>query len=519
VQKTCAALIDKAAASCGTPNSFHPDIGLESVVMKRKMLAIVWLLYLPLAAYTPPKSVDPLTLLRSRLNRLFSDARLSNAQFGIEVYSLDRSEIVYDKNSSRLLLPASNNKVLTVCTALLRLGPDFRIKTWVLTDGPVDNGVLAGNFIVVGSGDPTNSARFHSGDPFRVFKEWSAKLKSLNVHKITGDIIADEGDSGEMLGSGWEWNDLAEAFAAPVSSLQFNENTVSLEISPGLRKGDPARIRSFPVQDFLKLDNEVVTDGGNSPNIEVHRIDNDELIAVQGTIPRETAALTRLVSVRDPVYYYLVALRNTLSAEGIDVSSCGLKQSKLYGHAGSSRLWIDESPALSEIIKPVLKSSQNLYAETLTRILGSELRNSGTFSKGREIVEETLSRMGLEKGSYFYADGSGLSRLNLVSPDALVRILKYMYRQPEFVLFDGALPIAGVDGTLAGRMKGTKAENNVHAKTGSLADISSISGYVRTSNGEMLAFSMMFNNFLTPKDAVESLQDKALERLANFSRK
>lgn len=493
------------------------------------MLAIVLLLSLASIAGTPPgstkirrlsKASDPLVLLRADLNRIFSDPRLHTAQSGIEVYSLDRSEIVYEKDSSRLLLPASNNKILTVCVALMRLGPDFRIKTRVLTDGHVQDGVLTGNLIVYGAGDPTNSARFHSEDPFSVFKEWSAKLKSLNVHKIAGDIIGDEGNFGEMLGAGWEWNDLAESFAAPVSSLQFNENSVSLEISPGTQRGDPATIRAFPIQDFIQVENGIVTDKeGTSPHIEIKRTDNGEDIAVHGTIPRGSAALTRLVSVRDPVRYYLRALKHTLSAEGIDVASCGLYKKKSSEPTAASLLWVEESPQLSEIIRPALKVSQNLYAETLARILGSELRNSGTFPEGKEIIEETLSRIGLEKRSYFYADASGLSRLNLISPDELVRILRFMCRQPDFVFFDGALPIGGVDGTLAARMKGTKAENNVHAKTGSLADVSAISGYVRTSDDELLAFSMMFNNFLVPRDVVEALQDRVLERLANFSRK
>ena len=492
------------------------------------MLAIVLLLSLASIAGTPPgstkirkisKASDPLVLLRADLNRIFSDPPLNTAQSGIEVYSLDRSEIVYEKDSSRLLVPASNNKILTVCVALLCLGPDFRIKTRVLTDGHVQDGVLTGNLIVSGSGDPTNSARFHSGDPFSVFKEWSAKLKTLNVRKIKGDIIGNEGDFGEMLGAGWEWNDLAESFAAPVSSLQFNENSVSIEISPGSKKGAPATIRASPIQDFIKLENGVVTEEeGTSPHLEINRIDSDEGIAVHGTIP-EGAAVTRTVSVRDPVRYYLWALKDTLLVEGIDAASCGLNKTKLYEPPAASLLWIDESPKLSEIIKPVLKASQNIYAETLVRILGSELRKSGTFSEGKEIVEDTLSRIGLDKGSYFYADGSGLSRLNLITPDGLVRILRFMHGQQDFDLFANALSVAGSDGTLASRMKGTKAENNVHAKTGTLANVSSISGYVRTSDDELLAFSMMFNNFLASRGAVEALQDKALVRLANFSRK
>ena len=174
--------------------------------------------------------------------------------------------------------------------------------------------------------------------------------------------------------------------------------------------------------------------------------------------------------------------------------------------------------ALSEILKPLLKESENLYAETLTRTLGLVFGGKGTFSKGKEIVEETLDQFGIKAESYSYADGSGLSRLNLLSADVLVRILTAMYEHRYFVPFYQALSIAGVDGTLEYRMKGTKAENNLHAKTGTISNASAISGYLRTIDGEMLAFSIIVNNYLESRRQVELLQDRAIERLVSFSR-
>lgn len=166
-----------------------------------------------------------------------------------------------------------------------------------------------------------------------------------------------------------------------------------------------------------------------------------------------------------------------------------------------------------------MKMSLNLSSETLVRVLGLELRGEGTFDKGKEVVEETLARMGVGKESYSYADASGLSRLNLVSADALIQVLKFMHRNKYFPHFFNSLSVAGVDGTLENRMKKTRAENNVHAKTGSFANVSALSGYVRTADGEMLAFSVLANNFLVPKEIVENVQDRALSRLAGFSRK
>jgi PBP4 family serine-type D-alanyl-D-alanine carboxypeptidase len=176
------------------------------------------------------------------------------------------------------------------------------------------------------------------------------------------------------------------------------------------------------------------------------------------------------------------------------------------------------SPPLSEIVKPLLKISQNLYAETLARTLGLVLSKRGSFESGRMNVQEALRRMGIEPGTYSYVDGSGLSRLNLLSADLLVRLFRFVYHQPYFPAFYDALPIAGVDGTIAQRMKGTRAENNARAKTGTLLQVRSLSGYVHTADGEMLAFSMIANNFLVSSAAAEYVQDRAVERLAAFTR-
>jgi PBP4 family serine-type D-alanyl-D-alanine carboxypeptidase len=221
--------------------------------------------------------------------------------------------------------------------------------------------------------------------------------------------------------------------------------------------------------------------------------------------------------VRSPAQYYLRALRHALEAEGIRVS--GEDQVVRNANVSAFRpLWTHLSPPLSEILKPLLKISQNLYAETLARALGVAAQKSGSFADGRQVVQQVLRGMAIEPGTYSYADGSGLSRLNLVSADILVRLLKFMQRHRYAEHFLDALPVAGVDGTLEERMKGTRAEKNVRAKTGSIAHVRSLAGYVRTADGELLAFAMIANNFLVSTRAAEYVQDSALERLASFTR-
>lgn len=475
------------------------------------------------AATAPGGFRDTVERLRSDLGRIFADPNFANAQWGVEIVSLDRGEPIFSLNEARLYMPASNNKLLTSAAALVRLGPAFRFETRLAADGEVHDGVLHGNLWVVGSGDPTLCARFHDGDSFAPLRAWAARLKGQGIRKVAGDLVGDGRTfEPQLLGLGWEWDDLPFGYAAPVSALQFNENVVTVEIAPGPSEGSQASCKGLPAPDYLAVDLQVHTGAPSSETrLELERAETGERVAIRGTIAQGAAPATRTLAVRYPTLYLLHAFRSALAAEGIDVSGCGVRACAPDSAAPDSLrvLHTHPSPHLSEILKPLLKVSQNLYAETLARTLGRAARGDGSFERGREVVEEVLRGMAIEKGTYRYADGSGLSRLNLVSADLIVRILRYMYRSRHFDAFFEALPVAGADGTIASRMKGTRAEKNVRAKTGTIANVRALSGYVRTADGEMLAFSMLANNFLVSTRAAEYVQDLALERLANFTRR
>jgi serine-type D-Ala-D-Ala carboxypeptidase/endopeptidase (penicillin-binding protein 4) len=478
--------------------------------------------YIPKAsAQTPPIARDPALALREELNRLFSDPRLAQAQINAEVFSLDRSEILFEKNPQQLFIPASTNKIITAAVALMRLGPEYRFETRAFAEGPIENGMLKGNLVIVGSGDPTHSAKFNAGDPFAVFRAWAGKLKEKGIQTIAGAIIGDDGafrKSGP--GMGWEWNDLSYAYAAPAGALQFNENMVALQILPGKEPGNPAEVRGSPLENYLKIINQIATvPVGGPTEIQVEYGEADETINISGTVPAKGPAVVQTVAVRRPTHYYLAALQAILSGEGIRTNSWRIAKGEVSGPQPSSLLWTHDSPPLSEIVKYLLKNSLNLYAETLVRALGLSLRGEGSVTRGKEVIEETLGQIGITAGSYLFADGSGLSRLNLESADSFIRLLRCMQRDRNFQIFYDSLPIAGIDGTLAARMKKTRAENNVRAKTGTMSNVSSLAGYVKTADGEMLAFSIAVNNALAAREVAESIQDKALDKLAGFSRK
>jgi serine-type D-Ala-D-Ala carboxypeptidase/endopeptidase (penicillin-binding protein 4) len=509
---------------------YHAEMVKSSPMNRPNVKALLPLLLLiQLSTGCAPKTtlrapsaaaVDSLPSLRAELERTFSDANFASAQWGVEILSLDRGDTLFERNSGRLYMPASNNKVVTTAAALARLGPDFRYETKVLTDGKIAEGILRGNLIVVGAGDPSNAARFWSGDPFHVFTEWAAKLKALGISAVAGDLVGDDSAfQAQELGTGWEWDDLAYGYAAPVSALQFNENLATVEITPGSVERDPVKIRVSPLEKYFTITCHVLTGAaGTESQIEFDRGESGETLTITGSIPAGGKPLSQTVAVRYPARYYLEALKQSMTNTGIDVSRCGIRAVRGAGQQAATVLWTHASPRLAEIIKPLLKVSQNLYAETLTRTMGNALGKEGSFAQGKSVIEEALTSMAVPKGTYSYADGSGLSRLNLVSADMMVRILKYVSRQKYFPEFYEALPIAGVDGTISGRMKGTKAEKNVHAKTGSIAYVRALSGYIRTANGEMLVFSMLANNFLAPSRNAEYVMDTALEILANFQR-
>ena len=472
---------------------------------------------------TPGVTADgsPVERLRGDLDRYFSDPAFASAQWGVEVVSLDRGELLYERNSTKLCMPASNNKLLISAAALVRLGPEYRFETGIWRRGKIGEGTLSGDLIVTGTGDPSTAARFHSGDAFAVFKDWAARLKEIGIRKIAGSLVGDDrAFESRPLGRGWQWDDLAYGYSAPVTALQFNESLVTAEFTAAPEEGGPATLKLVPDTGYLKADCRVLTGpAGTEASIDLERMETGESVVFRGSVPLKGEPFLQKVAVRYPTLYFLQALKQTLQSEGIDMTVCEVNAAAgEQNRSDKELLWTHKSVALAEILKPLLKVSQNLYAETMVRELALATRGEGTFDWGSDILQETLHSMAIEKGSYQYADGSGLSRLNLISPDLLVRIFKFMYRHKYFSQFYDALPVAGVDGTLSDRMKGSKAEGNARAKTGSLTHVRSLSGYVHTSDGEMVAFAMIANNFLVSSKTAEYAQDSTVERLAAFTR-
>ena len=469
--------------------------------------------------------------LRRDLARVVGAPPAARGQWGVVVRSLSSGETLYASSPGKLMTPASALKIVTMATAARTLGWDYRFSTRLETHAPVEAGVLKGDLIVRGTGDPSIGSR--NARAAAVFDGWARALSAAGIREIAGRIVGDDqlfDDQG--LGPGWMWDDLADSAAAPVGALQYDENVASLLVYPGAADGDPAILR-IPSGTGLTIVNRAVTTSAGLPQtITARRRPASAVVDVTGTIPlldvppERARTLALVVPVVNPTQYFVESLRDALIARGIavrgpavDYDDVAAELLETAGDAAPRILATAESPPLRELGAVMMKDSQNLYAETFLKASGQRVAGLGTFSAGRIAVAAALDAWGLNPGDLVLADGSGLSRYNYVTPELLTRLLERLYGDPAHrEPFVASLPLAGVDGTLERRLRRSRAEGQVTAKTGTLANVRALSGFVRTRDGEPLAFTMLVNGFGIPGVTANWIIDLIVETLANFTR-
>jgi D-alanyl-D-alanine carboxypeptidase/D-alanyl-D-alanine-endopeptidase (penicillin-binding protein 4) len=453
--------------------------------------------------------------------------------WGVKVVSLDSEKTLFEHNPQKLFSPASNSKLFTVTLALERLGPDYRVKTSLYAPlKPDPAGTVQGDLIMYGRGDPCINARLHGGDVFRALQPLVAGLTNAGVKHIAGDLVGDESYfRGSTVGSGWTWEDMETAYGAEISALAINDNTLQITVRPGEHTGAPCKLVLSPVTAVLSLSNRTTTaNPGQKRTIRLRHAPGDNLFLVTGQMASDDSGYSEDVPVHNPALLFLSLFREALARNGIQV-------------AGGTRMlnWLDreKSPiALDQMVelgsgssltvaewaKETLKPSQNLYADLLLAQVGEKVRtgqhSSNQTSEELGIAElaQFLLKAGIKKDEVLFDEGSGLSRNNLATPNATVALLEFAARRPWSETFIQALPVAGVDGTLRERMKGTAAEGKVRAKTGTLRWVSSLSGHVTTAGGERLVFSLMLNRYHTtdPNRPARTEVDALALMLAEF---
>ncbi|HEV8348211.1 MAG TPA: D-alanyl-D-alanine carboxypeptidase/D-alanyl-D-alanine-endopeptidase [Vicinamibacterales bacterium] len=468
------------------------------------------------------------------IDAILAQPALDRGYWAVLVKSLKSDETLYTLNARKLMMPASNMKIVTLAAAAERLGWDYTYETQILAVGAIDAGTLDGDLLVVGSGDPSLVAA--DGMSSRVFDDWAERMKALGVRTILGRVVGDDNAfDDEELGFGWSWDDLPDDYAAGVSALQFNENAARVTIRPGAAAGDSASVDLAPAGTGLVIDNALKTGAADTPpSIAARRLPGSSRLELRGSIPVGAMPVTRVVSVDNPTLFAVTALRDALIARGIDIRGPAIDVDSYSGgpcppdglrrdpsaplrcapsHTDGVLLISYRSPPLATLAVRLMKASQNLYAETLLKTLGASA------AAGRATVQATLQAWGVPADALIQRDGSGLSRYDYVTADALVAILTHIDRDEKLRgPYEASLPIAGRDGTLANRMKGTAAEGTARAKTGSMSNVRALSGYVTTADGEPLVFSILANNFETAADVINRATDAIVVRLALFRR-
>ena len=501
--------------------------------MKRPLLAALVVSTLiagcaqkPKPAVEPQRPVAPkrgVKALKADLASYYGAPAFQSAVWGVLVRSLATGETLYSLNPGTFLMPASNMKVVTMAAAAERLGWAFTFTTTVVATGPVEAGVLKGDLVVIGGGDPSLGGRPTEGSS--IVDRWADQVRAKGITRIEGRIVGcDNVFDDEGLGQGWAWDYLAYDYATPVSGLDFNENVVRLSFTPGSAAGDPVAVTARPDGGGLTIEAAVTTAAADgTADVHVVRHPGSRTLGVTGSVPAGKTDVTQPVSVENPTEFMVSAFRHALLGRGIEVAGGAIDADALPAPpdvTGAETLVSHTSPPLSEIGKVLLKASQNLYADTLLKAIGRPAEGGpATTRDGRRVLREVLQGWGVAPEQYLQADGSGLSRYNYLTADVLVTVLTRMFADDRhFEPFITALPVAGVDGTIASRMKNTKAQGNARAKTGSIANARALSGYVTSADGEPLVFSMIVNNFNAPATQANAIIDRAVVRLAEFRR-
>jgi D-alanyl-D-alanine carboxypeptidase/D-alanyl-D-alanine-endopeptidase (penicillin-binding protein 4) len=482
--------------------------------------------WLPVARAEPTPGIAAASL-RTDLENLLRRYRLG-ADAAVLVVSLDHGDTLFAHNPDLPLTPASNLKLFTSVAALHYLGPTFRYNTYLLATGPVRDGVLDGDLVLYGTGDPTLSARFGES----VLGAFADTLAARGIREISGDVIGDASYfGGPGIAAGWRSAYSNATYAAPASALSLSENLALLEIRPAATPGAEPIVRIAPGGGGIEVINRATTVSGRT-RLSLGRGDYDSPVTVRGQVSTRSSGVTYTVPVSDPPLFAAAALREAIEANGLVVHGVTRSVAESTGSAMSARtpfapalgrgrnvhvLAIHTSPPLLDILEVVNKQSNNFMAEQVIRTVGRVARGDGTVQGGTAAVRDfVVGTLSIDSASIALFDGSGLSPLNRVTASSVIGLLEYAHDAPVWAAFWQTLPETGAPRELR-RMLRTPAEGRVRAKTGTIRLVSALSGYVSTVSGERLAFSII-NNAASNSWRAKQAEDEVVVRLAVFER-
>ena len=461
-------------------------------------------------------TLDPLQQLARDITATTHLPGVQRAAWGIVVQSLERQERIYELNPRTLLVPASTAKLVSLASAVDAVGWDYRYETTVRATAPVVDGIIPGDLVIAGAGDPSIGGRGGAD-----LSTWIDALKAQGVRRIEGRIIGDDDSVEEPRPQlAWAWDDLGYATGVMFGALNLAENRLVVSISPGSTPAAPATLSLAPPAASRPLANKTTTGPPGSPLlIWPEQRPGETSLTIAGSIPVGAPPTGLSVSAGNPTFWFASVMRHALLDSGIEVSGDAVDVDDAMpppAH-GETLLYTHRSATLAQLARPLLKDSINLYGEAVLRLNvppGAAATNDSALAglRGR------MTSWGIPAEGWQVVDGSGLSRRNAIAAETLVAILQRMYDPSADSPWMTAFPIAGRDGTLARRMIGTSAEGNLRAKTGTMSNIRSLAGYVTTRDGETLAFAILSDNFEGSGAAATEAVDRIAVTLAAFSR-
>jgi D-alanyl-D-alanine carboxypeptidase/D-alanyl-D-alanine-endopeptidase (penicillin-binding protein 4) len=481
-----------------------------------------------------PDPTDPeIQQLRQELAGILASTGNRRGRWAVLAVSMDQHDTILAMNPDQIMVPASNMKLLSTAAALHYLGPDFRYRTFLLADGPQSGGVLEGDLVLYGTGDPSFSERFYPTET-AAMDSLADRLTGMGIHEIQGNLVVDGSYfQGPELHPEWNPADLNDAFAAPISALSLAENLVTLRVEAGAWVGAQPSLHTIPEAPGIPLRNLGRTvPAGSRSRVWLLRESPQDPIGIEGEIPVGGSDVWRSLPVSDPLQFAGIQLKRSLEARGVQVSGIVVT----IRDPASSKLsqdWVDptrtlgdspprilatiDSPPLIDLLRVINKQSNNFLAESVAKTLGRMALGDGSFSGGSRAVEKFLiEKVGVPPEELHVRDGSGLSVENRASPGVFVRALEYMAESPYWDRFIETLPEAGVRGEMS-RMSRSPAAGNLRAKTGTMDRVSSLSGLVRTRSGERILFSILSNE-VSSEYAAKRAEDQLGIRLASISR-
>ncbi len=498
----------------------------------------------PTAAPTPIR-LQTVAELQSKIRSTLLRPELRRGHVGVKIVSLDTNRTIYEENAEKYFMPASNMKSYTVAAALEKLSPDFRLATSVYAPAPPDaSGVIKGDLTVYGRGDVSYSPGFHDGDALEGLNALADKIAQSGVKRIEGNLVGDESYfSGATIPFSWEWDDLQWKSGAEISALPVNDNLVELNIKPGAAN-TPCFVQTLPVNTIMKIVNHCRTaPSGSAREIQVTKKLDQNILEIGGTMPVGDKGYQGNVAVSRPAQLFVEMLRGVLLQKGVLITGQNKTinaAEKTFSNVPAAISPVEiaklESPPFSVVAAKTMKPSQNTYTEIILWTLGEQigrkqeaisatdeisikkLRQTSSAELGSRVVKNFLTEIGVAPDSVILWDGSGLSRHNLITPNSAVALYTFMSKSRYAAAWHDSLTVGAVDGTLQNRFKNTTAAGNARGKTGTIDQVSTLSGYVTTAAGERVVFSILVNG-VNDSRLRQSAIDEIVVALANFNGK